>query len=147
MKKLLIGLVLILSAGVASAQNKLIGVGVSAGVEHRLNENLELGVRYARNRVVITGNSFEDSTRRYEAGLKYTRFFGVLPNLEVSVSLGVKTRVDNTAMYTIEPGVGLAFFLGKGVYLETGITSPVTQTSFTTRTTSFSGNAGLIFSL
>lgn len=124
-------------------------VGVSAGVDRVINESVEFGAEANKNRVSVIGQSFNDSVdnRKYLVGVKYLRLFNLLPNLYGTVSLAGKTRVDNTALYVVEPGVGINFDLGRGIALVTCLTSPITQTSFSTRTTTFAGNASLKFNL
>lgn len=153
MKKLLLSLVLSITLFCSSnAQTKghaFVAAGVSAGVDKVANENVEIGIQGGHNRIAVIGQSFDTAriNRQYLLGVKYTRSIKVLPNFDVLLSLAGKTNVSNVSAYVIEPGAAVDFQLGKGVSFITGISSPVTQTSFKARTTSFSGNAGLKFDL
>lgn len=153
MKKTMVILCMLFAFTATQAQTKtkvFTQVGVSGSVDRVINENVELGVEANKNRVSVIGQSFDSNpsaSRKYLVGVKYLRLFNLLPNLYGTVSLAGKTRVDNTALYVVEPGAGLNFDLGKGVAFVTGVTSPITQTSFSARTLAFAGNASLKFNL
>ena len=156
MKKVMIVAIIALSIGTAvnaqivSKVTPFVQAGVSGGVDKVVNLNAEVGAQAGKNRVSVVGQSFDSNPkadRKYLVGVKYLRLVPVLPNLQATLSLAGKTRVDNTALYVVEPGVGFNFDFGKGISLVTGITSPITQVSFTNRQTTFAGNAGIKFNL
>lgn len=133
-----------------STTETFVQTSISAGVDRIVNENVELGIGNKYNRVSIVGQSFisqPNGSRKYLAGLKYLRLLPVLPNLSATLSVAAKTRVDNTALFVVEPGAGFDFDLGKGVSLVTGVSSPITQTSFNERKTNIAGNIGLLIKL
>lgn len=147
MKKLL--LILTMSLGLVITTNAqtipYVQVGVSAGFDKVVNENLEIGVQSGHNRFGLIGQSFDSVKihRKYLVGAKYTRIVNILPNLDGTISLAGKTRTDNVSTITIEPGVGFDFTVVKGLSFVAGITLPITQTSFKAHTTTFAGGVGL----
>lgn len=156
MKKVMIVAIIALSIGTAvnaqivSKVSPFGQVGVSGGVDKVINFNAEVGAQGGKNRVSVVGQSFDsnpNADRKYLVGVKYLRLISLLPNLQGTVSLTGKTRMDNTALYVVEPGVGFNFDFGRGLSLVTGVTSPITQVSFTNRQTTFAGNAGIKFNL
>lgn len=153
MKKLLTILtILVLSTTITlttNAQKAFIQAGVSAGVDKVVNENLEVGAQSGHNRISLTASSFDGTyiKRQYLAGVKYVRAIPVLPNFDLLASVAAKTNLSNVAAFVFEPGAGVDFHLGRGVSFITGLTSPITQNSFKSRTLSFAGNAGLKFDL
>ena len=156
MKKVIFTAIVALSIGTAvnaqivSKVSPFAQIGVSGGVDKVINFDAEVGAQAGKNRVSVVGQSFDSNPkadRKYLVGVKYLRLIPIFPNLQGTLSLAGKTRVDNTALYVVEPGAGFNFDFGKGVSLVTGITSPITQVSFTNRQTTFAGNAGLKFNL
>lgn len=138
------------NAQIVSKTTPFIQVGVSGGVSKVVNIDAEVGAQAGKNRVSVIGQSFDsnpNADRKFLVGVKYLRLLPVLPNLQATLSLAGKTRVDNTALYVVEPGAGFNFDFGRGVSLLAGVTSPITQVSFTNRQTTFAGNAGLKFNL
>lgn len=134
----------------ATKAQPFVQIGVSAGVDRVINENVEIGVGNKLNRVSVIGQSFDSNPstdRKYLAGIKYLRLLPVLPNLSATLSVAAKTRVDNTALYVVEPGAGFNVDFGRGVNFTTGVSSPITQVSYTKRQTNLAGNVGLLFKL
>lgn len=124
--------------------------GVSAGVDKVLNENLDAGVQFNKNRFALTGQSYrisDDNNRQYLLGIRYTHEFPIMPGVGLLASLGAKTSTTDISMYSVEPGLGVELHLNPNVSIVTGVTSPVTQTSFNDRSATFSGNAGLKINL
>lgn len=170
MKKLIIGIsMLVLSAsGIVSAQThryydrtptvftarvvppttKFIQLGVSSGTSNVLNENLEFGAQSGKNRVSLVGQTFEQSNdvRKVLVGLKYLRVLPLFTDVSANASLAAKTRVDHTAFYVIEPGVGMEYTFAKNVSLLAGVSVPYRQTA-TTPKSSLGGNASIKFTL
>ena len=140
----------VVNAQIVSKVTPFAQVGVSSGVTKVINFDGEIGAQLGKNRVSVVGQTFDSNVnvdRKYLVGVKYLRLIPVLPNLQGTISLIGKTRIDNTALYTIEPGAGFNFDFGRGLSLVTGISSPITQVSFTNRQTTFAGNAGIKFNL
>ena len=155
MKKIIIASFFIAASLLSVGQTRFgssafLQTSISAGADRIVNENVEIGAEHKHNRVSVVAQSFNskpNDDRKYLVGVKYLRLLPVLPNLDATVSLAAKTRVDNTALYVIEPGAGLNFNLGRGIGFVTGVSSPVTQVSYNKREINIAGNAGLIFKL
>lgn len=124
--------------------------GISSGVNKIVNIDGELGAQAGRNRVSIIAQSFDsnpNSYRKYSLGVKYLRLFPLVTNVQGTLSLAGRTRTDNTALYVLEPGAGFNIDFNKDLSLLVGITSPITQVSFTNKYTTLAGNLGLKFNL
>ncbi len=150
MKKYLVSLFLLLSSSIGFSQSKaFLQAGVSAGFDKVANEYLEIGIDGGKNKISAVGQSFDTTgiNRQYLIGVKYVRAVKLLPNFDALLSLAGKTNVSDISAYVVEPGVGLDFQLGKGVSFITGVTSPITQSSYNQRKATFSGNLGLKLNL
>ena len=125
-------------------------VGVSSGARKVINLDAEIGAQAGNNRVSVVGQTFDSNEkvdRRYLVGIKYLRLIPIFANLQGTASLIGKTRMDNTALYVIEPGVGLNANFSNGLSLVAGVSTPISQLSPSKRQTTFGGNLGLKFNL
>jgi len=152
MKKLVIILLMVLGLGTANAQTKgqaFVQAGVSAGVDKVAHENLEIGIVGGKNRISAVGESYDGYRidRQYLLGAKYARSLFIMPDFNALLSLAAKTNTRNVGAYVIEPGVGVEFSFGGGLSVITGVSTPITQSSFSARKAIFSGNAGLKLNL
>lgn len=125
-------------------------VGVSSGIAKVINLDAEVGAQAGNNRVSVVGQTFdsnENVDRRYLVGIKYLRLIPIFANLQGTASLTGKTRTDNTALYVIEPGVGLNANFSNGLSLVAGVSTPISQASSFRNRTTLAGNLGLKFNL
>lgn len=140
----------VVNAQVFKGTTPFVQIGVSGGIAKIINLDAEIGAQAGNNRVSAVGQTFDSNekvARRYLLGLKYLRLIPISTNLQATASLIGKTRMDNTALYVIEPGVGLNANFINGLSLVAGISTPIAQVSYLRSRTTFAGNVGLKFNL